>query len=194
MHQSIPTNASKLRQLKSQRCQCGKEDTESMCLRTSMSWLWLPLPHYSCRSSLGTWRLMSLPQDGAQHPPRLSHSLVHTPYTCFNVFEWEFSHGIQRQGLIYRQQQEENMPCWSVMYNGLRVEEGSLYCMVYVTVSIHSLISGLFPREPPAGSGSEAHHSPAAHTLWHPVQVQQGWVQDEGAGAYSRAFTIAAFC
>lgn len=47
------------------------------------------------------------------------------------------------------------------------------------------LFSGLLPREPPAGSGPEAHHPPAAHTLGHPLQVQQGWVQDEGAGAYT---------
>lgn len=51
------------------------------------------------------------------------------------------------------------------------------------TYSVSFPMSGLLPREPPAGSGSEAHYPSATHTLRHPLQVQQGWVQDEGAGA-----------
>lgn len=68
-----------------------------------------------------------------------------------------------------KRRKKQNMYNWSVMT-----------CLPYY---ILGLLSGLLPREPPAGSGSEAHYPSATHTLRHPLQVQQGWVQDEGAGA-----------
>lgn len=135
-----------------------------MCLLTCMSQWRLPPPHYSCRSISEDMKINVPATRRCPTSPTFPIPLYSTHSTFTPECVWASFH---------MGRESRTKEAWCVIDSGW-------------TVFIYSLISGLLPREPPAGSGSEAHHPPAACTLWHPLQVQQGWVQDEGAGAYSQ--------